>query len=298
MTTYTMNGFFTRWEDTNGDGEDDFLTTGTTRLRIVASDLQDSFSYQIVPTSDGDDSSLPQVEISGLSPYSITVGGDPFDGQNSGSSIGEIRWGGGNVTQLMSFGDDGLNHIFVIGGAALPAISSPADLQAIQQSATYFGAVTSGPFREGLEIQLDDLAGIRSAERDRIVGSSANETLRGGAGNDTILGGRGNDTLFGDSGRDRIDGGKNNDILVGGDGNDIFVFRKGFGRDVIRDFTDNQDTIRLDDRLWDGDLSRRQVLNQFASLVSDAVVLGFGSYELTLENVGSIGQLFNDLHIV
>jgi Ca2+-binding RTX toxin-like protein len=72
---------------------------------------------------------------------------------------------------------------------------------------------------------------IGSAHNDDLTGNSAANWLFGGAGNDTLRGGGGADTL------------------IGGDGNDVFVFARGFGRDVITDFDQGSDLIRLSESL-------------------------------------------------
>ncbi|HEY9624483.1 MAG TPA: heparin lyase I family protein [Crinalium sp.] len=77
---------------------------------------------------------------------------------------------------------------------------------------------------------------------DRLLGRSGNDVMSGEAGNDILAGGSGNDTLRGGSGRDN---------LVGDSGRDRFVLAetpaktKVSSADIIRDFTNGQDTIQL-----------------------------------------------------
>jgi len=297
MTTYTLSGFLMVWQDTTGDGNDDTLTFGTSKFKMVAKDKQDSFTYEI-NTDPVDNGDLPEVFLNGLNPYSIKLNGQDFDGQNSETSMGEIHWGTGNVTQLLSFGSNGTSHLFVVGGVKLPTFTSQASLSDFEKTATYFGEVTSGPLREGLEIMVKDLDGVSVTQNDKIFGTAANEVLAGGIGRDKIFGNGGNDRIFGGKGKDLIDGGRGQDALVGGANQDIFLFRNKYGKDVIRDFTDNVDTLKLGDGLWDGDLTKKQVLNKFASIVDGDLVLDFGKHELTLENFDSTGALLNDLQII
>jgi Ca2+-binding RTX toxin-like protein len=56
-------------------------------------------------------------------------------------------------------------------------------------------------------------------------------------GADTIIGSTRSDVLGGFGGNDRITGRAGNDREIGGAGNDTFVFRAGFGKDVITDFS-------------------------------------------------------------
>lgn len=78
---------------------------------------------------------------------------------------------------------------------------------------------------------------------------------RGNSGSDGSSGpsgpgsGRIDDVLCGGDGDDILDGGSGNDLLIGGLGNDAFIFRRGFGNDVITDFSNshgNRDFIYLE----------------------------------------------------
>jgi Ca2+-binding RTX toxin-like protein len=78
-----------------------------------------------------------------------------------------------------------------------------------------------------------------------LQGLGGHDTVYGGAGNDVILGGLGNDSLVGDAGSDSLNGNEGNDVLVGGGGADKFVFNVNFGNDVITDFEDGIDHVKL-----------------------------------------------------
>jgi len=85
---------------------------------------------------------------------------------------------------------------------------------------------------------------------DIIDGGFGSDEIYGGKNDDTINGGNGADIIFGGSGRDILNGGDENDILNGGRGADTFVFnlysRNSVNNDVIEDFEDRRDTIRID----------------------------------------------------
>ena len=99
----------------------------------------------------------------------------------------------------------------------------------------------------------DIITGNRSA--NTLNGGNGNDTLNGGAGNDTLNGGLGNDRLVGGNGIDRLTGGVGNDTLIGGSGNDIFQINSGIGRDLIIDYEDDGDKIKLLGRLSKDDLN-------------------------------------------
>ena len=61
----------------------------------------------------------------------------------------------------------------------------------------------------------------------KISGNSLANSIKGGSGSDTLNGGKGNDTL------------------TGGKGNDVFLYSNGDGKDVITDYTVDQDKIKI-----------------------------------------------------
>ncbi|MCC0175422.1 FG-GAP repeat protein [Waterburya agarophytonicola K14] len=108
----------------------------------------------------------------------------------------------------------------------------------------------------------DDLNGGK--DDDFLQGGDSNDLVKGGkgddivygdGGDDTLLGGSGADTLYGDAGEDIIDGGTGRDRMLGGTDADIFVIRPGDLNNIIYDFEDTKDLIRLDAGLTFGDLT-------------------------------------------
>lgn len=89
--------------------------------------------------------------------------------------------------------------------------------------------------------------------RDRLEGGAGHDLMLGGSGNDSLSGGSGNDTLHGEAGNDTLHGGTGADLLTGGSGADAFVFGKlSEGGDVITDFGNGTDTIRISTALGGG----------------------------------------------
>ena len=66
---------------------------------------------------------------------------------------------------------------------------------------------------------------------------------------------------MGGDGIDRLTGGVGNDTLMGGVGNDIFQINSGIGRDLIVDYEDGGDKIKLLGGLTEDDLTIREVGN-------------------------------------
>lgn len=136
--------------------------------------------------------------------------------------------------------------------------------------------------------------------KDVLDGLAGKDKLAGGGGGDILKGGGGNDRLLGAAGGDRLDGGGGRDSLTGGKGGDVFVFARGYGKDVVRYFQDDIDTIRLNDNLWGGaGFGKQKVIDTFASVVNGDVVFDFGKKGmLTLDGFSDLAELKDDLILV
>ena len=106
----------------------------------------------------------------------------------------------------------------------------------------------------------DSLTGAASTQR--LDGGAGNDTIAGGEGNNTLLGGDGDDVIRGFAGFDRIEGGAGNDRLTGDFNADTFVFANGFGKDVITDFDEFDNSEKID-------LSAVSEINDFADLAAN-----------------------------
>jgi Ca2+-binding RTX toxin-like protein len=87
---------------------------------------------------------------------------------------------------------------------------------------------------------------IGGVGRANFSGFGGNDILTGGNNIDALQGNAGDDVLDGLGGVDALDGGAGNDTLTGGTGNDNFVYSAaGFGQDVITDFQDGADKLKV-----------------------------------------------------
>ncbi|WP_193141282.1 calcium-binding protein [Meridianimarinicoccus sp. MJW13] len=84
---------------------------------------------------------------------------------------------------------------------------------------------------------------VGGAGNDVLTGGSDADVFFGGADDDTLLGAAGDDALIAGAGNDMLDGGAGNDFYLGGLGADVFAWTDGFGRDVVKDFTDGVDRL-------------------------------------------------------
>ncbi|OJY31689.1 MAG: hypothetical protein BGP11_08845 [Rhodobacterales bacterium 65-51] len=169
-----------------------------------------------------------------------------------------------------------------------PKTSTRAD---VVQS--FFGDTTING--KGGNDKITDLFG-----NNTVNGGTGRDTITTGGGRDTLVGGSGNDTLSGGGGNDRLTGGSGADQLTGGAGRDSFVFARRMGTDTVTDFSKGIDKLVLNDNLWGGaDLTKRQVVNQYATDIGDDIVLDFGARgKIVLEDVASLYKLWNSIEII
>jgi len=90
----------------------------------------------------------------------------------------------------------------------------------------------------------DDAPGTATATANSTANVGATNQTSGN-GKQVLDGSLGNQTLSGGNGADVLIGGPN-DILTGGNGPDTFVFKPGFGRNTITDFSPHNDSIQFD----------------------------------------------------
>lgn len=123
---------------------------------------------------------------------------------------------------------------------------------------------------------------------DHVSGDAGNDFLRGGAKNDHLDGGAGNDALVGGDGNDALVGGDGNDLLIGRAGDDqlsggtgvnTFLFRAGFGKDTIADYT-GEDILDLNGLGFASASAAKAAMVQ----VDNDVVLNVGNDTLTIQN--------------
>ncbi|MCB9994316.1 MAG: hypothetical protein H6873_11750 [Hyphomicrobiaceae bacterium] len=218
-------------------------------------------------------------------------GNDELHGGNGGDGIG-----GGAGNDLI-YGDDGDDTLSgnngndrLEGGAGSDILNGGGGRD------TLFGGADA-----------DALKGIGGNDKifgedgnDTLIGGGGRDRVKGGAGQDTIRGGGGNDFLYGDAGNDLIFGDKGRDKMRGGGGNDTFVFKKKSGNDVILDFHNNQDTLRIDHHLWQGKMTARDIAYYFSTVEKNGdITLHFSSNDsVTIHGLHSLKQLIDDIQIV
>jgi Ca2+-binding RTX toxin-like protein len=144
----------------------------------------------------------------------------------------------------------------------------------------------------------DRLSGLGG--NDLLLGGTGNDLVTGGVGNDRLFGDQGNDRLFGGDGADRLFGGSGNDVLFGGAGQDQFHFLVGSGRDEIRDFVDDVDTIYIDRDF--GFSSVQEVLENASSSGGDSAIdlskNGDDAPRIIIFGLDNFNKLANDIVLI
>ena len=126
---------------------------------------------------------------------------------------------------------------------------------------------------------------------DALRGNDWGNQLRGGSGNDILNGRGGDDTIYGGNGNDAIRGNTGDDELYGMRGSDRFVFETGMGRDVVKDFDNNLDTL---DFRGMGYSSLNQLMGTASQRNGDVVFDLAGADEVIIENT-MLSQLPDDV---
>jgi serralysin len=223
-------------------------------------------------------------QISGGAGADSIRGGDDEDTIYGGSGNDNIQ--GGNDADVI-YGGSGANKLYgqrgddtLIGGNNNDTLNSGGGSDFMK------GAQGNDWFRAG-------------NSDDTLWGGNGQDTMYGNAGNDELRGGGGDDLLNGGGGDDFLQGGAGNDFLKGGVGADTFVFEANMGADEILAYDTDEDILRINSNLLDGESTGAQVLDAYASVVGSHVVFDFGDGNtITLLWTGTLDGLADDILIV
>ncbi len=195
----------------------------TVAYTIDAANSSPGFSYTYdnpgAPSNAPDftDVTVPDGDFAAFAPGGLSLDDALF------TEIFFIDWGASNTTVLFlsAFNVGGVETEFitVIGGDALPAMSTIADFDNFEATITGEGQVTTGPFAPGAIIPFNFNPGTTTSDISAL------------GGDDTLLGGAGFDQLDGGSGNDVLNPGENVnstsfifDTIFGSDGNDTIIY--------------------------------------------------------------------------
>lgn len=254
MTTYTFSATRLNW--TSGT----LQTVTPDAVQLVTSDgFRLDYAISSVSGVEGNEVAFIAPDTAAGTGYSLVAqSGDHDVSGTTDFKFGNISWGSGKHTQLLTIGfHDGTaltEFLIVIGGDPLPVMDTKAELQDFFASVTAVSADFTGWMAPDTPIdpaQFASLIGLTQNDRlvapldyeiwggglvktgvgnDYVSAGALNDRLSLGSGNDTGFGGDGNDTLLGGTGLDRLYGNLGDDIIVGDGGADIIYGGSGSDR--------------------------------------------------------------------
>jgi Ca2+-binding RTX toxin-like protein len=198
----------------------------------------------------------------------------------TGSAFNDKLTGTNGINSLIGgdgkdaiFGLDGNDNLYgqdgndtLVGGVGADALSGGNDSDTASYSTAGAGVIASLIAPAG---NTGDAAGDTYASIENLTGSAFGDTLTGNNGINVLVGGAGSDILA---------GGLGSDTLTGNSGKDQFLFNTTLGAtnvDTITDFVFVDDTIRLDDAIFNsivggtGTLSASQFRANTTGLAGD-----------------------------
>lgn len=221
-------------------------------------------------------------------------------GATAGITSGIVNDGVIKAGHFSLLGGDG-NEVLDNNGIIAGKISFGAgDDSFDNRGGTIHGKILGGM---GNDILITDDAATRLTERagagHDLVRSTVSYTLNGnvenlellghndttGKGNalaNYMLGNSGDNVLYGKAGSDVLIGAGGNDLLFGGASSDAFVFATGSGKDVIADFTNGVDYIKLSDLTAATDFADLKAHHLKVS--GDDLVIHYGQDSITISN--------------
>ncbi|AUQ58688.1 hemolysin-type calcium-binding repeat-containing protein [Phaeobacter inhibens] len=255
----------TRWLAYGGDDVislgigDDYVHGGYGTDRLIIhdtygrADISSVYGGVWIDSADGRDTllSIEQLQFSNRS-FSLSVdtsSSTSMSGDRDNTLTSDIMLGGLGADTLaglsgrdMLLGEEGNDHL--MGGEGHDTL----------KGGDGHDILLGGSGRDWLAGDLGEDAISGGSHGDKLIGGGGHDTLRGQDGHDVLrgnsgwdqlLGGRGNDRIYGDGGQDRLIGQEGNDTLTGGAHADTFVFHRGYGTDIITDFTVGEDRIQI-----------------------------------------------------
>lgn len=245
----------TTWTITVGDfGGRDGIVSGTTGDDLIDGSYLDPIDGDLVDANDailpGDGSNDDRIEagsgndtvLAGLGDDTVNAGtGNDSVNGNEGNDV--LNGNAGNDSIYGDVGDDtvnggdgddevvgGLGNDVITGGAGddnLQGNDGNDELIGNDGNDTLNGGAGDDLIVSGTEGSPDrTYPGLYVADtdpnndRDSVVGSFGNDTIRTGDDADTIIAGIGNDMVDAGNDDDLVNGGLDNDTLIGGEGND------------------------------------------------------------------------------
>ncbi|TNC71396.1 glycosyl hydrolase [Rubellimicrobium roseum] len=271
-----------------GQGDDAYVVSDTLDTIVeLAGEGRDEVRSSVTFTLGQD---VEDLVLTGTARVNAT--GNALDNRVVGNAGINVLDGAAGADRLEGMGSNDIYRVDHSGDVAIELAGQGFDR--VQASV---GHTLAANVEELLLLGTSDLAGTANALANRVTGNAGANVLDGLGGSDKLYGVAGDDLLLGGAGHDTLDGGTGHDVLLGGAGNDSFVFNGG--QDRVADFTDNLDTLQLDDALWSGTALTLSEVLALAAHADGAIVFDFANgHLLRVEGVATIASLMDDLAIV
>ena len=156
----------------------------------------------------------------------------------TGSDGANLLQGGAGADTL----DGGLEADTLDGGSEVDLVNYGRSNAAVMVNLST-GQTCGGHAECDRLIDIEALSG--STFGDRLIGDAGANGLSGQGGDDILSGAGGADLLSGGAGADTLEGGLGADTLDGGMNADIFVFQGDGSSDLVQDFEDGVDMLRI-----------------------------------------------------
>ncbi|UWQ52524.1 calcium-binding protein [Leisingera caerulea] len=198
MTTFTFSG--ARVDFVDGEPS----SVSNVDVQVVVPDASSTFTYSI---SGRDDDGVAFIDMNDDVLQAISGGvnlnNPDFSFLSDETILTQVTWSGGTSVILGVTFETGDNtdteFYFVIDGAALPQVSSPADWNDFDDTISGLSD-PAGALAPGQVIAWSSLATTGSTEDDEFFGTAGRDTFNGGAGDDYFVSSDGRDTYNGGSG--------------------------------------------------------------------------------------------------
>lgn len=211
MTTYTITGYKLTYQYDPVSDSDSVVAVSTAQALVTVANINATFTYQITDLEDG----FPIVDLNGdtdqvvLDGFVVNEDGmlETFPPVDVEAALGRVTWSGGTTTALALDWESGLDLntdlIFILDGAPLPSITTPAEWEAFDNS--IIGASTAtGMFAPGQNIKWSEFDNVSVTEDDEFYGTDGRDVFRGRQGDDYFISSAGADEYLGGSGWDQV----------------------------------------------------------------------------------------------
>lgn len=176
MATFTLSGFSIQF-----DTDDEPISVGAATLVLALPAANTTQRYTVVAPGDGPED-FPEIDFTGSDPYVILLNGAPLS-QAAEVSIGRITRTDGTIHDALEVRiehpDGDADFLFLLGGAAFPAVTAPDDLT-VFEGATIAPIPAGAPFAPDTDFTLQGVPGV--------VVNSAPQIIRAGQVSEDLAG--------------------------------------------------------------------------------------------------------------